>query len=260
MGLAGDVYRPAASALVAETTPPHLRAKAFGLMHWAVNVGTAAAGVVAGLLVVLDVTTSLAFAVIVAVGIPRGHDAAAARSARNGYAIAARDRVLMAALAFLLLGLILYRPGLLRPAPGPGRRRASSLPVRAAHHRQRRHRGGLPAAVHLLAVAPAPAARPRRLHDRGGPRPGPDRRGHPALALRGHGRRPPPEGAHGTYQALYDWTTAIARFAGPAVGAVLFQAGMLWWACAATGVVCAVLAVTLMPAVARRSHATAQPL
>ena len=63
-----------------------------------------------------------------------------------------------------------------------------------------------------------------------------------------------PDGAHGTYQALYGWTTAIARFAGPAVGAVLFQAGMLWWACAATGVLCAVFAVTLMPAVARRGR------
>ncbi|MEU6426742.1 hypothetical protein ABZ860_12665 [Microbispora sp. NPDC046973] len=48
--------------------------------------------------------------------------------------------------------------------------------------------------------------------------------------------------------------------AGPAVGAVLFQAGVLWWACAATGVLCAVFAFALMPAVARREQATARPV
>ncbi|GIH61429.1 hypothetical protein Msi02_22460 [Microbispora siamensis] len=54
-------------------------------------------------------------------------------------------------------------------------------------------------------------------------------------------------------------TTAVARFAGPAVGAVLFQAGMLWWACAATGILWAVFAFALMPAVARREQAMASP-
>ncbi|WP_143737815.1 hypothetical protein [Microbispora sp. GKU 823] len=47
--------------------------------------------------------------------------------------------------------------------------------------------------------------------------------------------------------------------AGPAVGAVLFQAGMLWWARAATGILCAVFAFALMPAVARREQAMASP-
>ncbi|NUP03014.1 MAG: MFS transporter [Nonomuraea sp.] len=286
MGLAGDVYRPAASALVAETTPPHLRAKAFGLMHWAVNVGTAAAGAVAGLLlahgfwllVILDVTTSVAFAVIVAVGIPRGHDKTRAKPARNGYAIAARDRVLLAALIFLLIGLILYAQA------------AYALPLALAA-------SGLPASLYGLLITVNGAivvifqplfiswlSRLPRLPVLGvsmtvvGA----------GLALTGVATRPwhyivtvvlwsigeigmagfeatliadlTPEGAHGTYQALYGWTTAIARFAGPAVGAVLFQAGMLWWACAATGVLCAVFAVTLMPALARREQAAARPI
>ncbi|MEV1174921.1 hypothetical protein [Nonomuraea sp. NPDC049784] len=52
--------------------------------------------------------TSVAFAVIVAVGIPRGHDRSGQKPARNGFAIAARDRVLLAALLFLLIGLLLY--------------------------------------------------------------------------------------------------------------------------------------------------------
>ncbi|MBE3014422.1 MFS transporter [Microbispora sp. NEAU-D428] len=285
MGLAGDVYRPAASALVAETTPPRLRPKAFGLMHWAVNVGTAAAGAVAGLLlahgfwllVVLDVTTSLAFAVIVAVGVPRGHDTASADSTRDGYALAARDHMLMAALVFLLIGLILYAQA------------AYALPLALAAD-------GLPATLYGLLVTVNGAivvifqpllvswlSRLPRLPVLGlsmtvvglG------------LALTGVASRPwhyvatvvlwsmgeigmagfeaaliadlTPEGAHGTYQALYGWTTSIARFAGPAVGAVLFQSGMLWWACAATGILCAVFAFALMPAVARRVQAVASP-
>ncbi|AQZ62692.1 major facilitator superfamily MFS_1 transporter [[Actinomadura] parvosata subsp. kistnae] len=286
MGLAGDVYRPAAAALVAETTPPHLRAQAFGLMHWAVNVGTAAAGAVAGLLlahgfwllVVLDVATSLAFAVLVAAGIPRGHDKRAARPARTGYAIAARDRVLMAALAFLLLGLILYAQA------------SYALPLALAA-------GGLPPSLYGLLITVNGAivvifqpllvswlSRLPRLPVLGASMAVVGL----GLALTGLATRPwhyvatvvlwsigeigmagfeaaliadlTPEGAHGTYQALYGWTTAIARFAGPAIGAVLFPAGMLWWACAATGVACAVLAAVLMPAVARRSPATTQPL
>ena len=280
MGLAGDVYRPAASALVAETTPPHLRPKAFGLMHWAVNVGTAAAGAIAGfllahgfwLLVILDVTTSVAFAVIVYVGIPHGHDKAAPKPARNGYAIAARDRVLMAALIFLLIGLILYSQA------------SYALPLALAAD-------GLPASFYGLLITVNGAivvifqplfiawlSRLPRLPVLGvsmtvvGV----------GLALTGVASRPwhyvvtvvlwsigeigmagfeaaliadlTPDGAHGTYQALYGWTTAIARFAGPAVGAVLFHAHVLWWVCAATGILCALFAFTLMPVVARRSN------
>lgn len=279
MGLAGDVYRPAASALVAETTPPHLRPKAFGLMHWAVNVGTAAAGAIAGLLlahgfwllVILDVTTSVAFAVIVYVGIPRGHDHAAPKPARNGYATAARDRVLIAALIFLLIGLVLYAQA------------SYALPLALAAD-------GLPASLYGLLITVNGAivvifqplfitwlSRLPRLPVLGvsmtvvgiG------------LALTGVASRPwhyvatvvlwsigeigmagfeaaliadlTPDGAHGTYQALYGWTTAIARFAGPAIGAILFHAHALWWACAATGILCAVFAFLLMPATTRRS-------
>jgi MFS family permease len=283
LGLAGDIYRPAASALVAETTPAHLRAKAFGLMHWAVNVGTAAAGAIAGLLlahgfwllVALDVATSVAFAVIVAVGIPRGHDRSAPKPPRNGYAIAARDRVLLAALLFLLLGLVLYAQA------------SYALPLAIAAD-------GLPASLYGLLITVNGAivvifqplfitwlSRLPRLPVLGvsmtvvgiG------------LALTGVASRPwhyvvtvalwsigeigmagfeaaliadlTPDGAHGTYQALYGWTTAVARFAGPAAGAILFQAQALWWACAGVGVLCALLAFLLMPAVARRARTLA---
>ncbi|GAA3163660.1 MFS transporter [Nonomuraea roseoviolacea] len=285
MGLAGDVYRPAASALVAETTPPHLRARAFGLMHWAVNAGAAVAGAVAGvllahgfwLLVALDVTTGVAFAVIVAVGIPRGRDRAVPRPARNGYAVAARDRLLLLALLLLLLGLILYAQA------------AYALPLALAAD-------GLPASLHGLLItlngaivvifqpvfiawlSPLP-----RLPVLGvsmavvGA----------GLALTGLAVHPwhyvvtvvlwsigeigmagfeatlvadlTPEGAHGTYQALYGWTAAVARFAGPAAGAVLLQAHALWWACAATGALCAVFAYLLMPALDRRVRACGPP-
>src|ERR1700749_3432921 len=47
LGVAADVYMPAARALVAETVPAEQRAKAFGLLHWAYNIGAAVCGVVA---------------------------------------------------------------------------------------------------------------------------------------------------------------------------------------------------------------------
>jgi hypothetical protein len=227
------------------------------------------------LLVTLDVATSVAFAVIVAVGIPRGHDRSGPKPARNGFAIAARDRVLLAALLFLLIGLLLYAQA------------SYALPLALAAN-------GLPASLYGLLITVNGAivvifqplfiawlSRLPRLPVLGvsmavvGV----------GLALTGVASRPwhyvatmvlwsigeigmagfeaaliadlTPEGAHGTYQALYGWTTAVARFAGPAVGAILFQTQALWWACAATGIGCALFALVLMPAVARREPAVA---
>lgn len=72
-GLAGDLHRPAAQALVADVVPPKDRARAFGLQFWAINLGfaiaTLLAGVMAthgyGLLFAGDAATSLVFAVVI---------------------------------------------------------------------------------------------------------------------------------------------------------------------------------------------------
>jgi MFS family permease len=76
--LTGDVYRPAAQAAVADVVEPPDRARAYGLIYWAVNLGWAISLTVAGFvaersmlaLFLADATTSLAFALIVLARVP----------------------------------------------------------------------------------------------------------------------------------------------------------------------------------------------
>ena len=88
VGLCTDLYRPAVFAAIADLVPSHARLRAYGYNYWAVNVGAAVAPVVAGmlaridylLLFVGDAITTLAFGVIVLVGLreTRSTEAAAA--------------------------------------------------------------------------------------------------------------------------------------------------------------------------------------
>ncbi len=76
--LTGDVYRPAAQAAVADVVAPADRARAYGLIYWAVNLGWAISLSVAGFvaersmlaLFLADAATSLAFALIVLARVP----------------------------------------------------------------------------------------------------------------------------------------------------------------------------------------------
>jgi MFS family permease len=76
--LTGDVYRPAAQAAVADVVEPVDRARAYGLIYWAVNLGWAVSLSVAGFvaersmlaLFLADAATSLAFALIVLARVP----------------------------------------------------------------------------------------------------------------------------------------------------------------------------------------------
>jgi MFS family permease len=76
--LTGDIYRPAAQAAVADVVAPADRARAYGLIYWAVNLGWAVSLSVAGFvaersmlaLFLADAVTSLTFAVIVSTRLP----------------------------------------------------------------------------------------------------------------------------------------------------------------------------------------------
>jgi MFS family permease len=76
--LTGDTYRPAAQAAVADIVPPADRARAYGLIYWAVNLGWAISLSVAGFvaersmlaLFLADAVTSLCFAGIVLARVP----------------------------------------------------------------------------------------------------------------------------------------------------------------------------------------------
>ncbi|MHB8419469.1 MAG: MDR family MFS transporter [Myxococcales bacterium] len=85
-GMAGDVYRPVNQAIVADVVPPLDRARAFGILYWAVNLGVAVATTLGGvmarrdfwLLFWGDAATTLAFAAIVWRRIPETRPAEAA--------------------------------------------------------------------------------------------------------------------------------------------------------------------------------------
>lgn len=116
LGFLGDLFRPAAAALIADVVPAEDRTRAFGLQYWAVNVGfsvsTSLAGVLAGFgfiwLFVGDATTTLLYAVVVLVALketplPRRGSHAQEHNLR-GMGIAFTDGVFMTftALSFLL--------------------------------------------------------------------------------------------------------------------------------------------------------------
>jgi MFS family permease len=74
----GEIYRPAVHAAVADVVPPPDRARAFGLLYWAVNLawtlGLAVAGLVAersmAALFLADAATTLVFAALIALRVP----------------------------------------------------------------------------------------------------------------------------------------------------------------------------------------------
>lgn len=119
LGLVSELYRPASSALVADVVPAAARAKAYGLLFWAINLGFAVASLLAGflaehgywLLFAVDAGSGLAFAVVIAVGIPRGTAGRPRPTADGtpvGYRTALRDPLLVALVLLTLAYASLY--------------------------------------------------------------------------------------------------------------------------------------------------------
>ena len=113
-GLTIDMYRPAVAALVADLVPAADRARAYGLIFWAVNLGFSAAMVIGGTLARtgfttlfwIDAATCAVFGLVVWRAVPETLPAAreaAAAGGRGGFATALRDPVLM---SFTLLTLV----------------------------------------------------------------------------------------------------------------------------------------------------------
>lgn len=110
--LAGDLYRPAANAAIADVVVPADRARAFGLVYWAVNLGWAVSLSVAGFvaersmlaLFLADAVTSFAFAGIVWRHVPETRPAHHAPAPVVGGLVRVfRDRAFV---TFLLLHLV----------------------------------------------------------------------------------------------------------------------------------------------------------
>jgi MFS family permease len=77
VGFFTDLYRPAVGAAIADLVPPESRTRAYGYNYWAINLGAAAAPIIAGLiadynfliLFIADALTTAAFGFIVLFGI-----------------------------------------------------------------------------------------------------------------------------------------------------------------------------------------------
>ena len=100
-GLAIDLYRPAVTAIVVHSVSAVDRKKAFGLLYWAVNLGSSVAGVAGGvlaansfwLLFVLDALTCVAFAVTAAKFVPADRPLSRSQGPRQRYPL--RDGLLI---------------------------------------------------------------------------------------------------------------------------------------------------------------------
>lgn len=116
--LFGEMYRPAAQAVVADVVSPHDRARAYGLVYWAVNMGFTIGVLLAGALAetswvalfLTDATTSALFAVLVLARLPetRPLDADAETAGLRGLVAIARDRDLLVLLLLHFCALVVF--------------------------------------------------------------------------------------------------------------------------------------------------------
>ena len=114
-GLAAELYRPASGALLADLVPSQRRVAAFGMYRLAINAGFAAGTAVAGfmaersftLLFLGDAVTSIAFGVVVLVGLPRTK-AATETYQPGSLRVIVRDRRFALFLLVSLLGAFVY--------------------------------------------------------------------------------------------------------------------------------------------------------
>jgi len=116
--LAGELYRPAAQAMIADVVPPADRLRAYGLVYWAVNLGWTLGLSLAGFLAerswkalfLADTLTSLLFAGIVLLRIPETRPLTPREvgPAEGSLLEVARDRDLVAFLALHLAALLVF--------------------------------------------------------------------------------------------------------------------------------------------------------
>ncbi len=115
--LFGEMYRPAAQAVVADVVPLADRQRAYGLVYWAINLGFTLGLMLAAVLAqrswvalfLCDAGTSLLFAAVVLFMLPETRPpAAAAESALRGLVGLFRDRDLVALLVLHFLALVVF--------------------------------------------------------------------------------------------------------------------------------------------------------
>jgi MFS family permease len=115
---AGSTVSPAAYALMADAVEGEHRQRAYALLGWGVNIGTAVAGVLGGylaargywLLFAVDAGSMLLYALVVALRLPEPPRAATAPRQKDGigYGVVLRDRLTLLLLPLLGVQLFVY--------------------------------------------------------------------------------------------------------------------------------------------------------
>ncbi|MFJ1704014.1 MFS transporter [Kitasatospora sp. NPDC088346] len=282
LGASGSVYPPAAGAVIAGAVAPARRQIAYGLLHWAVNVGTAVAGALGGFLVVhgygllfaLDAVTCLAYAALVAARLPReAAGPSRQRGGAGGYRVVLRDRPMLLLLSLSAVAEAVYA------------QTEFTLPLAVRDHGLPATTFGLAAVVNALLVvtlqpfASVWLARFDRLRVWSFAS---------VLAAVGVGLTGladstwefaltvvvwsaaevcvggivtsiaadlAPAGAQGRFQGALSWSRGLARFAALGGGAAVYAGlgpAVLWWGTALTGVAGALLGLRLAGAVRER--------
>jgi len=110
-GFASGAARPAMSALVADVVPAGDRLRAYGLLHWAVNIGFAVSPITAGFLArrtftglfLADGATTLLMVALIAARVPPAPPPPQSEPAWRGMTRVFRDRVFVGFVALMFL-------------------------------------------------------------------------------------------------------------------------------------------------------------
>jgi len=280
---------PAASATLADHVEPARRREAFALIGWAVNIGTAVAGILGGylaahgywMLFAIDAGTSVGYAAIVAMLLPTDRTARATSQnpapakahGGSGYGIVLRDRLTRRLLILFSVQLFIYS---LTESALPLAIRTDGLSPAVM---------GMVAAVNAgLVVALQPVATtflarfPRTPVFSAG-----SALIFTGIALTGLAHSPAayaatvalwsvgevvgsgipnslianlaPADAVGRYQGAFNWAWGLARFLALAVGTTVYTLGpaVLWWGTLAAGAAATAGVAALGPAADRRT-------
>ncbi len=141
LGITIDIYRPASQALLADLVGPADRARAYGLLFWAINLGFSVAMVLGGALTRvgfswlfwMDAATCAGFALLIWRAVPPS-PARPARHEPGGFSVVLRDRVAVGSVLVVFGYAFVYLQAY------------STLPLAMGH-------AGLPPSAYGLAMA-----------------------------------------------------------------------------------------------------------
>jgi MFS family permease len=284
LGFFGDLYRPAVAAIVADVVPAEGRARAYGLLHWVVNLGFAGAMAIGGVvasrsfttLFVLDAGTTLVFGALVVLAIKESRPTLDPARPRRSLTTPYKDLLFVAFLvATLVVSLTFFQGHVAYPAH------------LVAHGLSPRAFGGLLALNGVLIGVVQPlvsswlggAPRGKVLAAGAiltGAGWGMTELGGASIAMyalsvavwtAGEIASAPatpafiadlaPEDLRASYQGGYQFTLGAAMFAAPLIGSVTMQragSAALWGGCAVAGLLSALAYLVIAPRAARRAR------